>query len=225
MAFKLLQLCGGILRKSRIYVWEGYRSLPTSNVWPVSQAHWSHVRCSFSVLAVIWNELKYQAQYQFKPSCQLSSSPSTYGQLLLHLLFYQKYHFHTQLQTGAPSPSALLISALIQVSVAAPVLSTRVSKAHTRPGVDPLVASIWIQSWVFVVGNWIKLKSLIFNATPDGSGEGKEALRSALISPPEEPCCILGGRAVGNMHTHIHTHTHMHAWDTISASTLVDTHT
>lgn len=49
---------------------------------------------------------------------------------------------------------------------------------------------------------------------------GKRPLRSALISPTEEPCCIPGWGTTGNIRTRsecVHTHTH-----TISASTLVD---
>lgn len=52
---------------------------------------------------------------------------------------------------------------------------------------------------------------------------GKEALRSALISPSEEPCYIPGERVAGNMYTHTHTHActkvYMHT-DTISVMTL-----
>lgn len=56
------------------------------------------------------------------------SIPSPKGQLQLHLLFYQKHHFHPRVQTGAPSASPLPVPALIRVSVPAAVLSSRVSK-------------------------------------------------------------------------------------------------
>lgn len=64
----------------------------------------------------------------FNPIAGSISIPSPKGQLQLHRSFYQKYHFHPLVQTGAPSASPLPVPALIRVSVPAPVPSSKVSK-------------------------------------------------------------------------------------------------
>lgn len=118
----------------------------------------------------------------FSPICQFSfhSLPGH-----IHLLFNPRERVHLELKP--PSISTLPVPALIWVLIIAPVPSSRVSKpqAGTRSeGGGGGNSSLQLLSITCVCRRELHQikKSLIVNATPDGSREGKEALRSALIS-------------------------------------------